>query len=102
MLDNFWKVKGLLSIGSNSNQADSILNFSTLGVVSAAYSQVSASGQFSLQGNDIPGTLTLALSPGSLITVNGAVGWRVTALRICAFCREPGHHNFLWRRPYRV
>ena len=42
-----------------------------------------------MQGSDIPGTLTLAFSSGSLITVNGAIGWRVTALRVCAFCREP-------------
>jgi hypothetical protein len=65
--------------GTNSNQASGVLNFATLGIVRASFYQDSGSGQFTLQGNDIPGGLRITLSSGRVITVTGAINWRVTS-----------------------
>jgi hypothetical protein len=63
--------------GSNPQQATDIKNFSTLGIAKAFFMQNSASASaFSVQGNDVPGTLRLQLNSGQLIDIFGAIVWK--------------------------
>ncbi|WP_168559178.1 cadherin repeat domain-containing protein, partial [Rhizobacter sp. SG703] len=64
--------------GSSNNAADGILNFGTLGIVRASFYQDAGGNAFTAQGNDIPGGLRLTLASGRVITVTGAINWRVT------------------------
>ncbi len=66
------------TVGSNSAQANGILNFATLGITRASFYQDSGTGSFTSQGNDIPGGLRLTLSSGQVISVTGAINWRET------------------------
>ena len=72
--------------GTNTNQADNIKNFSTLGISRVSFGQ-SYSGQFGgTQGNDVSGVIKIFLAPGassaqavnSVITLNGALNFRET------------------------
>ena len=63
--------------GSNPQQATNIKKFTTLGIAKAFFMQNSASASaFSVQGNDVPGTLRLQLNSGQLIDIPGAIVWR--------------------------
>lgn len=61
------------TVGANTGQADNILNFATLGITTARFSQDSTTGQFQVQGNDVPGNLTFFLQDGSTIVIPGAI-----------------------------
>ena len=80
--------------GSNSGQANAIINFSTLGISSASFIQVSDSGSFGgTQGNDLSGTLRLSFTNGQVINVPGAINWRITqgsTLQYFGFIPAPG------------
>ena len=68
------------TIGANSQSADNIKKFTTLGIESAYFVQTTQSGRFELtQGNDIIGTLRLRLSNGSLVNIDGSLVWRKTS-----------------------
>ena len=62
-------------VGSNAQQANNITLLASMGVSRIIFSQSSDSGQFQLQGNDIPGTLRLITSSGA-VDVAGAIVWR--------------------------
>ncbi|MFZ8837239.1 MAG: cadherin domain-containing protein, partial [Flavobacteriales bacterium] len=63
-------------VGNNSGQADTVLNFSTLGLSNAYFIQNSSVGTFEIQGNDISGTIRLVSNSGSVLDVDGAIVWR--------------------------
>ena len=65
-------------VGSNSQTANTIKTFSTLGISKAFFVQQSSTGSFQLQGNDIPGTIRLQLTSGRIIEFAGAIVWRQT------------------------
>ncbi|MEY4085580.1 MAG: hypothetical protein RL074_1367, partial [Bacteroidota bacterium] len=65
-------------VGSNSQTANNIKTFSTLGIAKAFFVQQSSTGSFQLQGNDIPGTIRLQLTSGQIIEFAGAIVWRQT------------------------
>lgn len=62
--------------GTNPQQANTITNFQTLQVAKAYFIQVSNANQFSIQGNDIPGTLRLVTTANKYVDVPGAIVWR--------------------------
>ncbi|MEL1232195.1 MAG: cadherin repeat domain-containing protein, partial [Candidatus Neomarinimicrobiota bacterium] len=64
--------------GNNSQNANNVLNFSTLGVSYAQFYQSDDDGDglFTAQGNDIPGRLKIVLDDGSSIDYAAAVTWR--------------------------
>lgn len=69
--------------GSNTQQANNIVTFSTLGIRSVSFSQVDidSDGRFDVdgtQGNDVAGIIRLYLNSGSVISLNGALNWRET------------------------
>ena len=64
------------TIGSNPQQANSITNFQTLQLTKAYFIQVSNGTQFSIQGNDIPGTLRLVTVANKYVDISGAIVWR--------------------------
>ena len=64
------------TVGNNSQTANGIKTFSTLGIAKAFFVQQSSSGQFALQGNDISGTIRLQLASGQVIEFPGAIVWR--------------------------
>jgi hypothetical protein len=69
--------------GTNTNQANNIKTFATLGISRAAFVQVDANGDGKFgdggtQGNDLAGTLRIYLSSGSVISLTGALNWRET------------------------
>lgn len=66
-------------VGSNSQTANTIKTFSTLGIAKAFFVQQSSTGSFQLQGNDIPGTIRLQLTSGQIIEFAGAIVWRQTS-----------------------
>lgn len=63
-------------IGNNSQNADNIQNFSTLGLSSAYFIQNSSTGVFEIQGNDIAGTVRLVSNSGEVLDIDGAIVWR--------------------------
>ena len=68
------------TVGANKQDAIGIQRFSTLGVVSATFSQASTTGLFTSTGSgDIAGTLRLVLGSGQVITRAGSIVWRLTA-----------------------
>jgi hypothetical protein len=64
--------------GNNSQDANSILNFSTLGIAYAQFYQSDSDGdgKFTVQGNDIPGRIKIVLDDGTVIDYAAAVTWR--------------------------
>jgi hypothetical protein len=80
--------------GSNTGQANDIVNFATLGVSNAYFIQVSNSSSFGgTQGNDLSGTLRLLLANGQVIDIPGAINWRITqgqTLHYFGFIPAPG------------
>lgn len=62
-------------VGSNAQQSNNITLFSSMGVSRLIFSQTSDTGQFQIQGNDIPGTLRLITSSGT-VDIPGAIIWR--------------------------
>lgn len=70
--DGFIGVKG-----SNSQQANTIKTYATLGIAKTFFMQNSAAaGAFTVQGNDVPGILRLQLNSGQLIDIPGAIVWK--------------------------
>lgn len=66
--------------GSNTGQANNVLNFSTLGISRVSFFQYSATGIFGgTQGNDLSGGLRMTLTSGQVLTITGAINWRVTS-----------------------
>jgi hypothetical protein len=84
--------------GSNTGQANSIVNFSTLGVANAYFIQQSDSADFGgTQGNDLSGTLRLSFQNGQVINVPGAINWRITqgsTLLYFGFIPAPGATSY--------
>lgn len=63
--------------GTNSQQANTIKAYATLGIAKTFFMQNSASATaYTLQGNDVPGTLRLQLNSGQLIDIPGAIVWK--------------------------
>jgi Tfp pilus assembly protein PilX len=84
--------------GSNTGQANAIVNFSTLGVANAYFIQQSDSADFGgTQGNDLSGTLRLSFQNGQVINVPGAINWRITqgsTLLYFGFIPAPGAASY--------
>ncbi|MFM6970125.1 MAG: cadherin domain-containing protein [Sediminibacterium sp.] len=67
-------------IGQNTQVANNIKRFSTLGIQKAYFVQSTVSGRFeSTQGNDILGILRLKLNNGNIINLSGSLVWRKTS-----------------------
>ncbi|MFN6245346.1 MAG: hypothetical protein ACK4V7_04480, partial [Chitinophagaceae bacterium] len=71
------------TVGSNTNQADDIKKFSTLGISKISFNQVDANGDGKFgdggtQGNDLAGNIKIYLTNGTIISKNGALNWRET------------------------
>jgi Cys-rich repeat protein len=71
--------------GTNTNQSDAIKTFATLGIDHMAFIQYeddeTGDGLFGgagTQGNDLDGTIRIALTNGTRITLNGALNFRET------------------------
>ncbi|TNC43198.1 cadherin repeat domain-containing protein, partial [Rubellimicrobium rubrum] len=82
------------TVGSSNNSATNIRIFSTLEIDRATFTQPSSTGQFTAQGNDIPGTLRLLLDDGTVIDVPGAINWRDTqgsTLHAFGFIPDPAN-----------
>ena len=64
------------TVGNNVQDAENILTFTTLGINYMSFSQSDTDGDgifdTGAQGNDVPGTLTIVLSSGSIITIDNA------------------------------
>lgn len=65
--------------GTNTQKANDIKTFATLGIAKAFFMQNSTSTTFQTQGNDVVGTLRLQLNSGQLIDIPGAVVWKDTS-----------------------
>ena len=63
-------------VGNNSQKADNIQSFSTLGLSNAYFIQNSSSNSFEVQGNDITGTVRLVSITGEVLDIDGAIVWR--------------------------
>ncbi len=62
--------------GANPQQNTQVSSFASLGITFARFTQpTSVSGDFEIQGNDIPGVLKLFIDTGAVIDVSGAVVW---------------------------
>jgi len=81
--------------GNNTQTADNIQNFSSLGIERVYFSQNSSGNIFEVQGNDIAGTITLVSSvTGQTLDVPGAIVWRITSgstLEILGFIPAVGN-----------
>ena len=66
------------TMGTSSAKANSILNFSTLEIQYATFTQADsdADGKFTLQGNDIAGNLQIIGSFGTNISYDAVISWR--------------------------
>ena len=89
-------VDGFIGVrGNNTQSADNIQNFSTLGIERVYFSQNSSGNIFEVQGNDIVGTITLVSSvTGQTLDVPGAIVWRITSgstLEILGFIPAVGN-----------
>ena len=63
-------------IGNNAQNADNIVNYSTLGLSNAYFFQNSSTTSFEVQGNDIIGTIRLVSNSGEILDIEGAIVWR--------------------------
>lgn len=62
--------------GSNPQQNLGVSSFASMGINFARFSQPSSvSGDFEIQGNDIPGVLKLFIDTGEVVSIDGAVVW---------------------------
>ncbi len=64
--------------GNNAQDANNVLNFSTLGISYVQFYQSNGSGAFveGAQGNDIPGRIKIVLSDNSFIDYEASLTWR--------------------------
>jgi len=83
-------------IGNNSQDAEQITSFSTLGIKRAFFVQVTQSGQFELkpgpQGNDILLTLRLEMPNGQLVDIPGGIYWQkkeLSVTKVFGFLADP-------------
>ncbi|MBB3711685.1 hypothetical protein FHS00_001256 [Limimaricola variabilis] len=84
-------------VGTSKNKTDNIKNFSTLDVDVAYFRQVSDTGIYTAQGNDIPGVMRIITTSGEVIDVEGAINWRETAknqLHHFGFIPSPGSPSY--------
>ncbi|WPY94480.1 hypothetical protein T8T21_15450 [Limimaricola variabilis] len=84
-------------VGTSKNKTDNIKNFSTLDVDVAYFRQVSDTGIYTAQGNDIPGVMRIITTSGEVIDVEGAINWRETAkgqLHHFGFIPTPGSPSY--------
>ena len=66
---------------ANVQQTTNDKNLTTLGIARVSFSQNSSTGQFvntGIQGNDIGGTIKLYLTNNTVISLTGALNWRIT------------------------
>lgn len=64
-------------VGNNSQKADNIQSFSTLGLSNAYFIQNSSSNSFEVQGNDITGTVRLVSITGEVLDIH-RFGWGIS------------------------
>ena len=86
--------------GTNTNQADGILNLSTLGISRIGFSQDDADGDGlfgGTQGNDLAGTLKFYFSNGTTLVRTGAINWRETTgskVEVMGFILDDGQADY--------
>ena len=81
-------------VGNNSQDANFIKTFPTLGISRAFFAQNSTTGFFEPQGNDILLTLRLQFTNGKLLDIPGGLVWRKTLtgeLEIFGFLANQGY-----------
>lgn len=69
------------TIGQNAQKCNGILNFSTLGISYASFTQEDSDGDgdFNIQGNDIPGRIKFVFDDGSFVDLEAGIIWRVNS-----------------------
>ncbi|MRD55560.1 hypothetical protein GH816_03265, partial [Betaproteobacteria bacterium LSUCC0115] len=79
----YFKTGYLGTQGTNTNQANDILTWQTLGIsrVSFVQSDTDGDGLFDVgtQGNDVPGTVKIYLNDGTVLSLAAAINWRETS-----------------------
>jgi gliding motility-associated-like protein len=86
--------------GTNTNQANGILNLSTLGISRIGFSQDDADGDGlfgGTQGNDLAGTLKFYFSNGTTLVRTGAINWRETTgskVEVMGFILDDGQADY--------
>lgn len=69
---------GFIGNYTGTNQATSVYRLSSLGIQNVRFTQVSSTGQFTAQGNDVPGNLILVDNNGVQHVIEGLANWRMT------------------------
>ena len=67
------------AIGSNTQQAVGVKSFATMGIRRVFITQVSTSGAFEVQGNDVSIILKIELMDGNVLDLPGTLTWRVAS-----------------------
>lgn len=68
--------EGFIGTYSGSNSSPIAYYLTSLGISNVRFTQVSATGQFTAQGNDIPGNLVFVDNSGTQHSIPGAINWR--------------------------
>ncbi len=88
--------------GTNTNQANGILNLATLGISKIGFFQSDADGDglfggSGTQGNDLSGTIKIYFTNGTILTRAGAINWRETTgnkVEVMGFILGAGQANY--------
>jgi len=67
------------AVGANTQQATAVKSFATMGIKRVFLTQLSNSGQFEIQGNDVSIILKVELLSGSVLQIPGSLTWRVAS-----------------------
>ncbi len=62
--------------GPSAGTSNSVLTFGTLGIARIFFVQNSSTNAFELQGNDIPGTMRIVRTNGTIVDIPASVNWR--------------------------
>lgn len=65
-------------IGSNTQQANNIQSYASLGINRLFFQQTTNSGNFEAQGNDINGNLLVEMLTGQTFNIDGNIVWRIS------------------------
>lgn len=67
------------AVGANTQQANAVKSFATMGIKRVFLTQMSNSGQFEIQGNDVSVILKIELLDGTVLQIPGSLTWRVAS-----------------------
>lgn len=67
------------NVGANTQQANVVKSFATMGIKRIFLTQLSTSGHYEIQGNDVSIILKIELLSGSVLQIPGSLTWRVAS-----------------------